>query len=142
LFAAIGRNSVVFKGHTLIVQLLGAGEFDLATSAFRHLVRNAAAAGAPVGWMPAVEPVFSRPAGVGLVRGAEHPAAAMLFAEWLLSNGQQLYGSLDLEPARADLARTLPGRRIVVDLRSLAVDQKRWSDMYDRVVALAGGIGK
>ena len=66
----------------------------------------------------------------------------MLFAEWLLSDGQQLYGSLDLEPARADLARTLPGRRIVVDLRSLAVDQKRWSDMYDRVVALAGGIGK
>ena len=142
LFEAIGRNSVVVKGHTLTVQLLGAGEFDVAASAFRHLVRNSEAAGAPVGWTPPVEPVFSRPAGVGLVRGAEHPAAAMLFAEWLLSDGQQLYGSLDLEPARADLARKLPGRRIVVDLRSLTADQKRWSDMYDRVVALAGGIGK
>ncbi|MEP6976615.1 MAG: extracellular solute-binding protein [Thermoleophilia bacterium] len=142
LFAAIGRNGVVFKGHTLIVQLLGAGEFDLAASAFRHLVRNSEAAGAPVAWSPPVEPVFSRPAGVALVRGSEHPAAAMVFAEWLLSDGQELYGGLDLEPARADLARKLPGRRIVVDLRSLSATQQRWSDMYDRVVARAGGVGK
>ena len=141
LFAAIGRNSVAVKGHTFTVELLGAGEFDLAASAFRHLVRNAAAAGAPVGWSPPVEPVFSRPAGVGLVSGAKHPAAAMLFAEWLLSDAQGLYGGLNLEPARADLARNLPGRRIVVDLRSLAADQKRWSEMYDRVVARGRGIG-
>jgi iron(III) transport system substrate-binding protein len=141
LFAAIARNSVVVKGHTLTVQLLGAGEFDVAASAFRYLVRNSEAVGAPVGWTPPVEPVFSRPAGVGLVRGAKHPAAGMLFAEWLLSDGQELYDSLDLEPARADLARKLPGRRIVVDLRSLTADQKRWRDMYDRLVALAGGIG-
>ena len=142
LLAAIARNSVVVKGHTLTVELLGAGEFDVAASAFRYLVRNAEAGGAPVGWTPPVEPVFSRPAGVGLVRGAKHPAAAMLFAEWLLSDGQELYASLSLEPARADLARRLPGRRMIVDLRSLTADAKHWVDRYDRLLKLADGIGR
>ena len=73
-------------------ELLSAGQFDVAPSIYSHTVDNAAEKGAPVAWKTngkPVEPVVLRPNGAGLMKSAKHPAAAMLFFDFLLTDGQQ-----------------------------------------------------
>ena len=90
LMDAIGRNAVFVDSGSLARQLLAAGEFDL-TVALRHLVQREAEEGSPIAWQPAAEPVFWKPDGVGMIAEPPNPAAAMLFIDWLLGDGQKLF---------------------------------------------------
>lgn len=45
---------------------------------------------APVQWEPTKEPVSVVPAGIGMLKQASHPAAAMLFADWYLNEGSDI----------------------------------------------------
>ncbi len=67
LFEGIAANSVIVKGHTVMAELMAAGEFDVGVN-YLHIVKNVAAEGAPLAWEPAVQPVFPRANGVGLVQ--------------------------------------------------------------------------
>jgi len=86
-------------GHTLMVELLAAGEMDLLAAAYNHNVERAAVGGAPVKWK-ALAPTFGRPNAVGLARHAPHPHAGLLFAEFLLSReGQKLIAARHRVPS-------------------------------------------
>ena len=50
LFTSLAANAKIAKGHTVMGELLSAGEFDTAVSIYSHTVDNAAAKGAPVAW--------------------------------------------------------------------------------------------
>ncbi len=71
-------------GHTQMVQLLAAGEFPLMAVAFAPRVSVVKAGGAPVDWVP-LDPVFSNPIGMGIYKWAQHPNAAKLFIDFMLS---------------------------------------------------------
>ena len=83
-----------------------------------------------------MQPVFPRANGVGLVQGAEHPAAAMLFYDWLLAEGQDVLVEVNTTPVRADLAGTDDVEQAAVDLEGLAADQKTWTDRWDQLLQL------
>jgi iron(III) transport system substrate-binding protein len=135
LFEGIAANSLVIEGHTVMAELMAAGEVDVGVN-YLHIVENVAAEGAPLAWQPAVQPVFPRANGVGLVRGAEHPAAALLFYDWLLSEGQEVLQAVNTTPVRKDLAGAAGLEQVPVDLESLAADQQGWSDRYDELLRL------
>jgi iron(III) transport system substrate-binding protein len=135
LFEAIGRNALVVHGHTLLGQLMSAGEIVVGPN-YANRVDSLHAEGAPLSWRPPVEPLFPEPQGVGLVRGARHPAAAVLFYDWLLSDGQKALLEVDSEPARSSLAASPEAERRVIDVASLAPVQKKWTDRYDRLLRL------
>ncbi|MPZ16005.1 MAG: extracellular solute-binding protein, partial [Chloroflexi bacterium] len=65
------QNATPIDGHTLLVEMLTAGEFDVVSSAYHHRVRTVVEEGAPISWdAPApVEPVVVRPSGIGIARG-------------------------------------------------------------------------
>jgi iron(III) transport system substrate-binding protein len=135
LFEAIGRNAVVVSGHTLAAQLQAAGEFELAvnyTSAADRIARE----GAPISWRPAVEPVIWQPNGVGLVRGAPHPATALLFADYLLNEGQKILAEDFREPVRKDLATTKGVEYRVADFAALEAEQERWAKEWQHILGL------
>lgn len=80
-------------GHTLLVELLAAGQVQILVSAYNHNVAREHDKGAPVEWK-ALPPTFGHANGIGLSRNAPHPHAALLFAEFLLSReGQELIKS-------------------------------------------------
>jgi len=55
--------------------------------------------GAPIDWVP-IEPVIGQPIGIALAKDAPHPHAALLFADFVLSQeGQELFNSLGRPPA-------------------------------------------
>lgn len=73
------------RGHTLETQLLSAGEFALAASAYAAIIEVHKAKGAPIDWV-AVEPVPTNIFGMGMSAKPSHPNAARLFLYWALSS--------------------------------------------------------
>jgi iron(III) transport system substrate-binding protein len=134
LFAAIARNSVVFKGHSLLAQLLAAGEFHVVATNYLHIVKGSIEEGAPVAWEPPVEPVVTRPEGVAVLRSARRPAASLLFVDWLLSDGQEVIEELGRDPARKDLVATGTAEAIEVDTDAFVADEEQWLERFERLL--------
>jgi len=136
LFADMADGAKIVKGHTVQGELLSAGQFSVVASNYSYIVGNAKKKGAPVDYLPFVEPVIARPNGIGLMRSAKHPAAAMLFADWLLTEGQKVLTDDGLTPAIVEGNDPLKGVEIVpIDVQTLVKDGPEWEKKYDKVVA-------
>jgi iron(III) transport system substrate-binding protein len=135
LFRKLASNAKVTKGHTVQGELLSAGQFSVAVSVYSHTIDKAAADGAPVSWRPTdrapVQPVVIRPNGFALMKGAKHPAAALLFADWELTEGQQILakatrvGSIPVAQDPVAGIQTVP-----VPEKELLDNAKKWNDLY------------
>jgi iron(III) transport system substrate-binding protein len=136
LFADMVAGSKVAKGHSGQVELLSAGEFGVIAASYTYLTEKGRASGAPVDDQPFVEPVVARANGAGLLRSSEHPATAMLFMDWMLSDGQALILENGLTPAvMPDGSDPLGGVQVLpVDVRQLLAEGQEWSARYDQVV--------
>jgi iron(III) transport system substrate-binding protein len=139
LFTRIAANSKVAKGHTTQGELLSAGQFAITVSSYSHTIDKAADKGAPVSWHPAsgipIQPIVLRPNGVALMKTATHPAAAMLFADWELTEGQKIL-------AKAFRIGSIPGAKdplaglkvVAVPEQELLADPKKWDELYAGIV--------
>ncbi|NRQ31808.1 extracellular solute-binding protein [Nonomuraea sp. NN258] len=136
LFTGMAGGAKIVKGHTVQGQLLSAGQFSVAASNYTYIVEQAKAKGAPVDYLPLVQPVIARPNGFGLMKTAKHPAAAMLFADWMLQEGQELLVKQGLTPAIVEGDDPLKGVEIVpIDVAELTKNGDEWSKRYDQVIS-------
>jgi iron(III) transport system substrate-binding protein len=134
LFEAIARNSVVFKGHSALAQLLGAGEFHVVAANYLHIVKGSIEDGAPVAWEPAVEPLITRPEGIAVLRSARRPAAALLYVDWLLGPGQEVIDELGRDSTRKDLVATGGAETVEIDPEAFVGDEELWLDRFERLL--------
>jgi iron(III) transport system substrate-binding protein len=135
-FADMANGAKIARGHTVQSELLSAGQFSVVASNYTYIVGRAKAKGAPVDYVPLVEPVIARPNGFGLMKNAKHPAAAMLFADWMLEEGQKLLLDEGLTPAIVEGDDPLQGVEIIpVDVKTLVEQGDEWSQRYDKVVS-------
>jgi iron(III) transport system substrate-binding protein len=135
LFADMADGAKIVKGHTVQGELLSAGQFAVVTSNYTYLVERVKQKGAPVDYTPLVEPVIARPNGVGLMKTATNPAAAMLFADWLLEEGQEVIAEEGLTPSITEGADPLEGVEVIpVDVEALLNESDMWSKKYDAVI--------
>lgn len=141
-FHQLAVNAKMAKGHTVMGELLSAGQFDVAASIYSHTVDNAADKGAPVSWHmdgKPVQPVVLRPNGAGLMRSAKHPAAAMLFFDFLLTDGQKAIAGANRIEAIPTAQDPLAGvQTISVPEEELLNNPQKWNDTY-KTVTDAGG---
>jgi iron(III) transport system substrate-binding protein len=141
-FHGLAANSKIAKGHTVMGELLAAGQFDTAVSIYSHTVDNAAEKGAPVAWKvdgKPIEPVVVRPNGAGLMTTAKHPAAAMLFLDFLLTDGQQAIAGANRIGAIPTADDPLAGVETVqVPEEELLNNSKKWNDAYKSVTDAGG----
>jgi len=87
------------KGHTLMAELVAAGDVDMALDAHVQGVARLKDKGAPIDWRP-LDPAFGQPSSVGITRQAPHPHAAALFAEFILSReGQEIIKARNRVPS-------------------------------------------
>jgi iron(III) transport system substrate-binding protein len=142
-FKKLVSNVKVTKGHTVQGELLSAGQFSVALSVYSHTVDKAAKLGAPVAWRPAVDPVILRPNGVGLMAHPRHAAAALLWTDWVLSDGQKIIA----KSLRIPAAKSVPGYKDPIPAgtttyslsKTAETDTKKWNADYD---ALLRGVPK
>jgi iron(III) transport system substrate-binding protein len=81
-------------------------------------------------------PAFARPNGVGMLSGAQHPAAAWLFYDWMLTEGQQVLVEQHLAPSvPVPGDNSLTGLNLVpFDVQTLTKEGEAWSDRYDALL--------
>jgi iron(III) transport system substrate-binding protein len=99
-----GQNLQMRSGHTLLAQLVAAGEVALATVVYSNRVERMKASGAPIDWVRFKGPTISAINAISIPDKAPHPNAAKLFVDFTLSNeGQNLLRGLRRIPARPDV---------------------------------------
>jgi iron(III) transport system substrate-binding protein len=135
LLAAIGRNAAFVTSNSLARELLAAGEFELAVS-LRHTVQHEKEEGAPIDWQPAVEPLFWKPEGLAMIAEPPHPAAAVLFIDWLLGDGEKVYEEFKTDPLRKDLVVAPTVKQIPIDIEDFLANQDEWQKRYEEFVRL------
>ncbi|MEO3856382.1 extracellular solute-binding protein [Acrocarpospora sp. B8E8] len=136
IFADMANGAKIVKGHTVQGELLSAGQFSVVASNYSYIVQRAKTKGAPVDYLPFVEPIVARPNGFGLMKSAKHPAAAMLFADWMLQEGQKLLVDEGLTPAIVEGDDPLKQLKIIpIDVKTLVEKGPEWSQRYEKVVA-------
>lgn len=99
-----GQNLQMRKGHTLLAQLVAAGEIAIATVVYSNRVERMKASGAPVEWVRFKGPTITAINAIAIPEKAPHPNAARLFVDFVLSKeGQSLLRGLRRIPARTDI---------------------------------------
>jgi iron(III) transport system substrate-binding protein len=136
----VARNGVSPRsGHTLLTNMVVSGEVPMALTVYNYMPEQAKKKGAPIDWF-ALEPAIARSNAVGVARQAPHPAAALLFHEYMLTDAQQLMPSIDYVPTNTKVASPLKGIRILLTdpIRSLD-EAEKWSALFDETVIKKGG---
>ena len=101
-FAA--QNLQMRTGHTLLAQLVAAGESALATVVYSNRVERMKASGAPIDWVRFKGPTITVINAISIPEKAPHPNAARLFVDFALSkDGQGLLRGQRRVPARPDV---------------------------------------
>lgn len=73
-----------------LMGLVASGQYGASPAVFHNHEQQQAAKGAPVQWV-ALDPVVANVGQLGIFKNARHPAAAMLFIDWLLGDkGKQV----------------------------------------------------
>ena len=122
-------------GHTLIAELVAAGEIPLAATIYNHNAERLLVKGAPIKWK-ALKPTFGRPNAVAMAKHAERPHAALLFADFMLSlEGQSLLKKRNRVPASPKVDSNLndfPYEMIdpVVVLDEAEKWERLWSELF------------
>ena len=135
LFREIARrNSVsVRTGHTLLNNMVVAGDVPLALTLYNYMPESAKQKGAPVDWFT-LEPVVARSNAIGVARRAPRPHAALLFHEYMLGEAQDLLVSMNYVPTNGNVASPMKNVSIKLIDPNLMLDQReKWNKAYEGI---------
>jgi iron(III) transport system substrate-binding protein len=123
------------KGHTLLANLVVTGEVPLALTTYLYKVQQLKNSGAPIDYV-VLPPEVARPQGAGMARKAPHPHAAVLFMDFLLSDGQEILAKRDFIPTNVKV-KPLPENMplIFVDPALLLDQNDKWEKLYKDVIS-------
>jgi len=127
------------KGHVLLAQLIAAGEVSLGLTVYSGNAESAKKKGAPIDWT-VVEPAVGRPQGLGLAKAAPHPAAALLFADFVLSReGAELQKSLGRVPTNRSVDTILNRvKHVMVDPAVQLDESDKWRKLWNELFVAKG----
>jgi iron(III) transport system substrate-binding protein len=136
LFRDIVRTNGVAarKGHTLLANLVAAGEVPLALTTFSYKTDQLARAGAPIRsfYLP---PVVALATSISVSRCAPHPNAAVLFYDFMIGEAQQILAQRDVPPTNPKIKPLPAGLDIVfMDPDQMLDHGDKWTALWDRTV--------
>ena len=122
-------------GHTLLNNMVIAGEVPLALDIYNYMPEQAKRKGAPIDWF-ALQPAVARSNAIGIARRAPHPNAALLFYEYMLGEeGQRVLVKMDYVPSNTKVASPLKGVKILQTDPIRTLDESdKWKDLFEKIV--------
>ncbi|HEY4317482.1 MAG TPA: extracellular solute-binding protein [Herbaspirillum sp.] len=136
LFAdLVANNGMSFrKGHSLLAALIASGEVPIGLSVYSWSVAPLKKKGAPIEPL-LLQPVLAEFSALAMIKKAPHPAAAVLFYDFLFSEGQQILSDLYFIPASKKIKHAFTGVPIKYIDPGLAIDsQDKNKKVYDDVL--------
>jgi iron(III) transport system substrate-binding protein len=136
----VARNGISPRtGHTLLTNMVVSGEVPMALTVYNYMPEQARKKGAPIAWF-AIEPAIARSNAIGVARRAPHPAAALLFHEYMITEAQQLMTTIDYVPTNTKMVSPLRGVKILITDPIQSLDEaEKWTKLFDDTVVSRGG---
>jgi iron(III) transport system substrate-binding protein len=134
LMRQLAKNKVQLRnGRELVAQLVAAGEFKLALTAYSQNYETLKLGGAPMDWV-ALNPVYANIHPIALSAKAPNPNAGKLFIDFLLSKvGQEILRAQKRIPDRIDTPPEIP--RLTEGIKP-AFGSPEMYDEYNRYIKL------
>jgi len=123
------------SGHTLMTELVAAGEIPVVLTLYNQAVDKLKERGAPIDWKP-LPPAFGRADGIGVAKQAPHPHAALLFVDFVLSpEGQRFIMAASRVPVNRKVESSFDQRSFRIVELALVVDEwdtweRRWQALF------------
>jgi len=131
----VAKNGLsVRKGHTLLTNLVASGEVPLSLTVYNYKAEQLKNKGAPIDWFT-ISPAIARANGVAMAKGAPHPNAAVLFFDFMLSDGQQILLERDIVPTSTKAQTKLNKMPLkFVDPKLVLDESAKWSNLYEEII--------
>lgn len=131
----VAKNGIsVRKGHSLMATLVVSGEVPVALTAYVDEVDTLKKSGAPIDYAFAT-PTVAMPTALGVFRRAPHPHAAVLFADFLLSEeGQKILAAHGMVTTNLKVQR-LPSdvNLVFMDVGKYLDENTKWARLYREI---------
>jgi len=134
LFRDIAKQNglSIRKGHTLLANLVAAGEVPLALTVYNYKPEQQKRLGAPIEplYLP---PVIALGYGSAVARCAPHPHAAVLFHEFMLGDALEIWAKRDMavtNPKVMPLSQELT----LIDPADMLDNRARWEQLWNTTV--------
>ena len=122
------------KGHTLLANLVAAGEIPLALTVFNYTAEQLRRKGVPVDWFT-LAPLVAMPNGISVVNAAPHPHAAVMFLDFMISDAQNILAERGYVATSTRVASPFDrGSLKMVDSAKLLADGDKWRRLYSDVI--------
>lgn len=132
---AASNGLSVRNGHALLNNMVMSGEVPLALTTYSYLPEQARRRGAPVAWF-VLPPAIAYTDGIGIAKQPPHPAAARLFYDFLLTDGQAMLAELAHFTTQAGTEAALkPYQPTFIDPAAVLQDYERWGQVFDATIA-------
>ena len=121
----------VRSGHTLLTELVAAGEIPIALTVYNQAVDKLKEKGAPIAWK-ALQPAFGRADGIAVAKTAQHPHAALLFADFVLSpEGQRYIKQASRVPVNRRVDSSFNAQVFqIIDMAALLKEWDKWESRW------------
>jgi len=131
----VARNGIsVRKGHTLLNNLVAAGEVPLALTVYGFSAEQTKRKGAPLDWF-AIPPLIARATAAGVAKNAPHPHAAVLFHDFLLTDAQAILAGRQFIPSSRKVETPLnKGPLKLIDSAMMLDQAKKWQDLFQQTI--------
>jgi iron(III) transport system substrate-binding protein len=122
------------KGHTLMAEMVAAGEIEIAIDTHVQGIARLKEKGAPIEWKP-LQPAFGQPSSIGVAARAPHPEAAKLLADFILSReGQEIIKSRNRVPVSRAVDSPLNKFQYRLIDPAIALDEwDKWSALWSSI---------
>ena len=136
---ALARQGVrLQRGHTLLTQLMAAGEFKLILDGYSYQLQSFRQKGVPVDYVVTDPMIMKEPSGIWILKRAPHPHAAALLVDLLFSREvQQIFAGQNRLAARKDIEWNFGGKKVA---RTHVLSAEQWGPKYDQLVKRFGEI--
>jgi iron(III) transport system substrate-binding protein len=134
----VATNGIsVRRGHSVMNNMIVAGEVPLGLSAYGFIAEQAKLKGAPIDWF-IIPPLLARPTVAGVSRFAPQPHAAVLFYDFLIGEAQPILASRQfVSPSRKIDSPFTRNPLQLIDSVEMLDNAKKWQELYQSIVIRA-----
>lgn len=128
------QNLQARKGHSVLVNVISAGEIAISPTVYNHNAEQLKKDGAPIDWKP-LDPAIAEPSGVLLAKNAKHPYASMLLIDFLISkDGQQIFADAGRIPSNTKIETKMNKFNFVMSDPSIQLDEfEKWDKLFQKL---------
>ncbi len=118
----------VRRGHTLLSNLVVAGEVPLALTVYGYRITELKKGGAPIDGV-VIPPAFALPTGVAVLAKSPHPYAALLLLDFYLTDGQRILAQRGNVPTNRTVAEP-PSGVSLIDVGKFLDQEDKWTTLF------------